>query len=492
MRNLFKLFVLLFTVILLISSIMVGCNNETPIDAENPTSIFFWHYYKGSQQKILESQIDTFNSTLGREKGVIVEAVSMRSPKEIYDLVISSANQEPGSPLLPTLVLAYPDAAVTFHDMGLLTPYNDYFTDKELSQYLDDFLKEGKITENEDIYVFPISKSSEVLMVNNTAYQSFINEYNLENSTEPLDENMLSIFDGILATSKAYYEWTDAKTPDVPHDGKAFFGLDSPSNFAISTFNQLGDSFFTEVDGKMTINLSSDAFKHVWDHYYVPMVKGYFAAYSFYRAEDTQTGDLLMYIGSTGGASFFPTTVTYSDNTQQDVQLKVLPYPVHDGGTPSAVSQGAGIAMIAPIEPQAHAATLFLKWLTEPNNNTDFVLGSGYLPVTKEALNDTLPNALQGASEDIVSINVSKVIQVSLGSYQDIGFSTYKPFIGSEELRFYFEDMLLQRSLDTRKRFVDHLSSGHSYQEACDLFLSKSAYDRFVKEVEDEIQDLVH
>lgn len=458
------------------------------LNKSQPVNITLWHYYKGSQMKTLQKLIAEFNAGVGKEQGIIINAVSMRSSAEIYDQLLLSANGEPGAPKLPELATVYPDTAYTLYNMDLLSPFNQYLNEEELNSYIDSFLNEGKIIDNQDIYVFPTSKSSEVLMINNTVYQRFLNEYNRENPNNQLNENMLSTFEGVLETAKAYYEWTDAKTPTIDYDGKALFGLDSPSNFSIVGYHQLGEDFFSEnEEGIKTINFKSDTFKKVWDYYYAPMVKGYFAAYSFYRAEDTQTGDILMYIGSTGGASFFPTTVTYSDNTKIDIQLKVLPFPVFENGQKSAVLQGAGITMTKSTPQKEYASTVFLKWFTSPKRNTEFVLNTGYLPVTKKAFKDILPDKLSVTNDDPQLINISKVISLANQMYNDYDFYTYKPFKNSEDIRFYYEDMILEKSKETRESFFSYIKSGNSYDDAVNKYLSEAAMDNFIKEAQDEI-----
>ena len=45
--------------------------------------------------------------------------------------------------------------------------------------------------------------------------------------------------EGITETARQYYEWTDAQTPDIPDDGKAFFGRDAFANYMIIGARQL-------------------------------------------------------------------------------------------------------------------------------------------------------------------------------------------------------------------------------------------------------------
>ncbi|MCQ4950788.1 extracellular solute-binding protein, partial [Bittarella massiliensis (ex Durand et al. 2017)] len=56
-----------------------------------------------------------------------------------------------------------------------------------------------------------------------------------------------------------------------------------------------------------------------------------------------------------------------------------------EGTKPYAVQQGAGMMVTKSDETREYAATLFLKWFTENQQNVRFAIGSGYLPVKKDA-----------------------------------------------------------------------------------------------------------
>ena len=74
-----------------------------------------------------------------------------------------------------------------------------------------------------------------------------------------------------------------------------------------------------------------------------------------------------------------------SDTESHDIELKILPTPVFEGGEACAVQQGAGMVVIKATEDEEKACVEFLKWFTKAENNIAFSVGSGYLPVTKEA-----------------------------------------------------------------------------------------------------------
>ena len=74
-------------------------------------------------------------------------------------------------------------------------------------------------------------------MINATDWQTFADA-----TGASLDE--LSTLEGVTETAKRYYEWTDSLTPDVPDDGKAFYGRDSMSNYFIIGMKQMGVDAF--------------------------------------------------------------------------------------------------------------------------------------------------------------------------------------------------------------------------------------------------------
>ena len=81
------------------------------------------------------------------------------------------------------------------------------------------------------------------------------------------------------------------------------------SNYFIIGMKQMGKEIFQVKDGKMTLNTDEDLIRRLWDNYYVPYMKGYFASLGKFRSDDVKTGDILAYTGSTSSAVYFPDTV---------------------------------------------------------------------------------------------------------------------------------------------------------------------------------------
>lgn len=465
-----------------------ACNPSHPKLSKNrPVSLTFWHHYMGEQKVVFDNFVTEFNNTVGSENGITVQAYKMDHTGDIHNKLLAAAREEPGSAAFPDMATAYPGTAYTLYNMGRLIELEKYMSAEELSKYERSFLEEGRFTAESGIVIFPIAKSTEVVYINYTFYKQFIDDYNNKNLGNKLDESMLSTFEGILETAEAYFNWTDAKTPDIPGDGKSFFGFDAVSNFTIAGFKQLGADFFSVHNKTGEIDLNNPAMDRIWNEYFVPMVKGHYGAYSFYRSEDVQTGDLIMFAGSTAGAGFFPKTVTFADNTKYDIELKVLPYPTFKNGSKTAVQQGAGVIVANTAPEKEYASIIFLKWLTAPERNIDFVLKTGYLPVTKEAIEKILPQELSKLDGQDDYINVGKVISAALDMMQTYEMFTYKPFEHSDDIRYAFEDKFLSYTAKAREEFVSDLSGGADYNSCVKNKITKQSFDRFLSEVRDEI-----
>ena len=86
---------------------------------------------------------------------------------------------------------------------------------------------------DDSLYLLPVAKSTEVTMLDETDWEPFA-----QATGATIDD--LATQEGIAATAKRYYAYTDALTPDVPDDGKAFYGRDSLSNYFIIGMRQMG------------------------------------------------------------------------------------------------------------------------------------------------------------------------------------------------------------------------------------------------------------
>ena len=70
-KNLKYLLALLCIIVLLLCT---GCSSDNA--APQPISITVWTYYNGTLLESFNTLVKTFNETVGKEKGIIVEAYS--------------------------------------------------------------------------------------------------------------------------------------------------------------------------------------------------------------------------------------------------------------------------------------------------------------------------------------------------------------------------------------------------------------------------------
>lgn len=366
-----KRFLGLFLAILLVLT-LGSCSSG----AQEEYSLQIWTYYNGNTDTSFKNIVDEYNSTRGLEKKIVVTSVSKGSRvSDLLDALLDSATGKLGASSMPDLFLAYPDCAFELDKYDKLVSLDKYFSKEELSNYNEGFLNEGRFSENGDLKILPVAKSTEALYVNKTDFDKFLNKY----PDCGVSYSDLSTIEGIIKVSQAYYERT----------GNAFFGRDSLDNYFVIGAKKLGvDILHYDSNGKFGVNFDRDIFKKLWDSYYVPYVKGYFTAIGKFRSDDIKNGKILIYIGSTSSGGYFPSKVTVSENESYEIESEILCTPVFENGSKVAVSQGAGFCITKSVEKREKAAVDFLKWLCEKENITKFANTSGYFPATKDGFSN--------------------------------------------------------------------------------------------------------
>ncbi len=368
-----------------------GCGEKK--SKKEVTDITVWNYYNGDQLESFNRLVSTFNETIGKEKGIRVSGSSQGTVNDLETNVMDAAEGKVGSAEMPAAFAAYADTAYKLDQMGMVVDLKNYLTEDEKKAFMPSYITEGDFDGSGSIKIFPVAKSTELMFFNDTDWQRFAKDTSVRYSD-------LSTIEGVTAVAEQYYNWSG---------GKALFGRNALANYFLVGAKQLGCDIFEVHNGKMTLHFDHDVVRKLWDNYYVPFVKGYFAASGRFRSDDVKTGELLGYVGSCSSATFFPKQVMPGDNQIHDIEMKVLPAPRFAGGEKVAVQQGAGMVVTTGTEAQINGAVTFLKWFTEPQNNIAFSAESGYLPVTTAAndmdvirasgleLTDTMEQVLSGA-----------------------------------------------------------------------------------------------
>ncbi len=261
-------------------SAVSGPKNTAPTNAK-PVTITVWSYYNGDQLETFSKLVDEFNATVGKEQNITVEASSQGSVNDLETNVLAAAEGKVGAAEMPNIFSAYADTCYAVDQMGLVADLSGYLTDEGKAAFPESYLTEGDFDDSGTIKIFPVAKSTELLFLNDTDWQAFA-------AATGAKYEDLSTMEGLVATAGKYYDWTDART-EVPDDGKALFGRDAMANYMLIGAKELGSTIFTVENGKMTVNLTEDVARKLWENYYVPFVKGWFAGEGRFRSDDIKT-----------------------------------------------------------------------------------------------------------------------------------------------------------------------------------------------------------
>ncbi len=464
-------------------SLLTGCEKKGPygLSEENPISITVWHYYNGVQKEEFDKLIRSFNENEGRKQGIIVKAFNKGSIDELSNLINESIDKKIGSDPLPDVFSAYGDKVYEIDQMGLAADLSPYLTPEEISEYVDAYMEEGKIDGSDAIKVFPIAKSTEILAVNQTDWEKFA-----EATGET--EAAFSSWEGITRVAEAYYKWTDSLT-STPDDGKAFFGRDAFANYIIIGSMQLGHEIFQTENGKTALDFHKDTMRKLWDNYYVPYVNGYFGSYGKFRSDDVKTGKLAAYVGATSGISYFPSSVTLDDGTSYSIESKLYSLPNFEGTIPSAVSQGAGMMVFRSEEKREYAATVFLKWFTRVENNMEFSIGSGYLPVKKvSGTQEILKPFLEESGK---ASPASQNLLIGLDTANRYRIYTSRPFKGGDKAREILQTSMSNKAKEDYEKVSALMEQGMARENAVSAFLSDDNFEQWYENTKKQLETII-
>ena len=451
------------------------------LDPENPVTLTVWHYYNGVHQAAFDKLVEEFNGTVGKDLGIYVEETGKGSVSDLESSIQDAVNAEVGAEDIPDVFSAYTDSAYVLQKDGVLTDLTQYFTQEELDQYVDAYVQEGEFAGDGGLYVFPVAKSTEITMMNKTDWEKFSRETDVS-----LDD--LSTMQGIVKVAEQYYEWTDAQTPDIPDDGKSFYGRDSMSNYFLIGMKQLGMDLFEVKDGSVTLQADKEALHTLWENYYVPYVKGYFVSYGKFGSDDVKTGDTLVYTGSTASSMYFPDNVELDDDSYP-IDYVIKNAPVFEDGEAYRVQQGAGMAVAKSDRMHEYAASVFLKWFTQSDNSLKFGSASGYLPVRKDAnTTEALDRVIQ---EDQIQIapKTYDCLTTVMDQFENTAYYVPACFENSYQARRVLDYNLKDKAVADKEAIDEEIAGGTAREEAIAPYITEEAFDSWYEVFVSELSE---
>ena len=429
-----KKFISLLLCLLSILTCLSGCAESNKPSAGNPVVLTMWHVYGSQTESPLNAAIDVFNSTVGKKNGVTINVVSVTSSSAIDKALAASANGEPGAEDLPDLFTAYPRVAEIVGVEKLLA-WDSYFTKEELAAFHSEFLSEGYF--DSGLLMLPIAKSTEAFYLNQTLFDRFSAD-----SGVTVDD--LATIDGMLNTAKAYYDWSG---------GQNFMQFNDFYHYAYVGMKAFGSDFI--IDGKLQLN---DTFEKVWTPLAEAAIYGGVCLDDGYAASRWKTAEIISNIGSTADVLYQPHEVIYADNTAEPITAIALPYPVFNEETTGVVYRGGGLfAVRSSDERKNYGAYLFAKWLTDGENNLDFVTKAGYLPVTDQALDTLLHDVSIVENKDYHSLY--NAVDTMVQNYEMYALPLYD---GASDVQLNFEKNVKTVLKSAHNEYLKRVNNGEN------------------------------
>ena len=428
---------------------LTGCASADRPSSENPVTLTIWHVYGSQTKSPFNTAIDEFNNTVGKEKGITVNVVSVTSSSAIDKALAASVNGEPGAEELPDLFTAYPRVAQIVGTDRLLA-WDQYFSEQELSAFKQEFLQEGYF--DSELLMLPIAKSTEALYLNKTLFAEF-------SAQTGVTMEQLHSYDGLFRGANAYYDWSG---------GKYFVQLNDFYHYALLGTKAYGGEFIR--DGKL--QLEDPAFVTVWKQLARAAIYGGICLEDGYAATRWKTVEIISNIGSTADILYQPDQVIYPDNTIRSVEIISMPYPLFSEGTAGAVHRGGGLfAIKSNDERKNYAAAVFAKWLTEQNNNLRFVTEAGYLPVTDAAFDRLLTDP-----ELVEKENYRQLYETAGTMIAQYSLWAIPVFDGASDAQSRFEESVKLVLRSAHSEYLDRIQSGQE-PEAVLNALTDASYD---------------
>ena len=450
---------------------LAGCSTAA---YKEPVLLDLWHYYTGPQQDALNQLVSEFNDTIGAQQGIVVEAVSQGNVGQLTAALLASAENAVGSQEMPDIFAAYADTAHTIDQMGRVASLDSYFSKKEQAAYLPGYLEEGRIAADGALKIFPVAKSTELMILNKTDWDAFA-------AATGADVAQLATIEGVTRTAGQYYDWSG---------GKAMFGRDAMANYMLIGSMQLGHELFQVQNGQVTLGLDKPTMRRLWDNYYVPYLQGWFTHFGKFASDDIKSGDTIAFVGSTSGAAYFPQEVNKADNTSYPIDVLILPAPIFADGQPYAVQQGAGMVVAKSDSRTEQAAVTFLKWFTQPQQNLRFAFLGSYLPVTTAASSEQALDQYLEQHKDVKPV-LAQALRVSIQTTATHQMYTNRAFTKGNDARKVLESSMSSRATADRQLLEEQIAAGTPREEALAVFLSEESFDSWYQSLCSQLQSLL-
>ena len=358
-------------------------------------TITFSHTMNATYQAVLDKYIAKFNELY---PNITVEHAQVGGYDEVRDQIkteLTAGNQ-------PNIAYCYPDHVALYNVAKAVVPLNSFInstievtdaqgnktvlglTEEQINDFIPGFYAEGAVFDNAGtMYTLPMSKSTEVLYYNKTAFDNWAKKY-AETGDEKYNIKVPTTWDEMEEVCKKI----KALEPNcIP------LGYDSEANWFITMCEQYESPYTSSVRGQYYL-FNNDANKAFVKEFRSWYEAGYLTTQELYGGYTSGlftelTGkNSYMSIGSTGGSMHQRPAAT--DNGYA-FDVGIAPIPQVNPEKPKAISQGPSLCIFDQDNKQEVVASwLFVEFLTtNPQFQAEFSMTSGYMPVINSV--ETVP-----------------------------------------------------------------------------------------------------
>lgn len=341
-----------------------GSGEESIVtELSGPVTIEFWHSISNTVHvEILDNLLQEFNDTVGKEKGITVNATYQGPEADLYNKM-TAAIRSGNAPDVALAVRMYLADYLQTDYVVDLTPY--VYSPTVGIEDVDDFfpkLFEGGTTYGkEGLFSLPIHPHAEVLYYNRGFFE----------------ENGLTV-------PTNWEEMAEVSRTITDLTGRPAFGWDNLSYCFMTLEQQLGGEYTTN-DGKLPFVNDPATLEvlNMWKKYAVEEKIWRSAGEDMYFSGPFSNGTVMMYVGNTVKA-------TYINKNNPDLNWSAAPLPQADPDHPVVETSGHVICALNMTgdKEREYAAYEFIKFMTSKEAAKALAMGSGYLPIRQSVVDD--------------------------------------------------------------------------------------------------------
>ncbi|NLE46643.1 MAG: extracellular solute-binding protein [Chloroflexi bacterium] len=347
------------------------------LETLDPTGevVTYWHFQTGAHEQVLLDLVDRFNRS--NQWGITVLAESQGSSAELRSRVFSGI----ASGRLPSMAAAHPAEALSYAYQDAVVPLTPYvysrrwgYTDVELRDFYPGILISGYAPQLDARFGWPFYRSMDVLYYN----QDWLVELGYDGPPETWERFTE------MACAAARQRFSNAKGRGTTLGYEYAW---SSEQFIASLFSHGGDMtdgigtryVFGGPEGVAALSLQRELTAQECAH-----------------AVITPDQDEANF--GSGWTLFTLAPVHYVPQYTQLVERGAgfewsVQFPPYAGSRPRMRSHGPGHSIFANTPKNQLAAWLFIRWMSEPAQQAEWVTGTSYLPVrasTTRLLSDYL------------------------------------------------------------------------------------------------------